>query len=365
MNLLRPGEPVRRWLGWAAFLYGLGVQARSWCIQRRRRPPARLPCRVISLGNLTVGGTGKTPVVILITEWLLAQGQRVAVLSRGYKRSSRLPFMLVSDGQRISVGPAEAGDEPALIARRCPGAVVAVGSDRAALGRWVLERYPIDCIVLDDGFQHVGLHRDLDLVLIDATDVTGLDALLPAGRLREPLAGLARASAVAITRADVQDNVQAVRGRIRTIRTDIHNQAEIVFRPDVLVSVRKEEQHALDWCRGKSAWLVSGIASSKSFRYSAETLGLTVLGETVFRDHHAYSLEDVQLVRSNAARAKAVLVLTTEKDAVKLASMLLPSDEWWALRLRAEVVRGLDQLRQLVLSPSTGISSEGHAQGTR
>jgi len=363
MELLQPGRPVRCWLGWAAFLYGLGVQVRAWWL--RRRPPDHLSCRVISVGNLTVGGTGKTPVVMLITEWLLAQGQRVAVLSRGYRRSGRQRFMLVSDGQHISVGPVESGDEPALIARRCPGAVVAVGSDRVELGRWVLEQFPLDCIVLDDGFQHVALHRDLDLVLLDATDARGLDALLPAGRLREPLAGLARASAVAITRADSQENVQAIRSRIDAVRADFHSHAEIVFRPDVLVSVHAESQHAVEWCRGKRAWLISAIASSNSFRCSAETLGVTVLGETVFRDHHDYCLEDVRLVRSNAARAKAALVLTTEKDAVKLASMLQPSDEWWALRLRAEVVRGLDRLRHLVLSPSAGSSPEERAQGAR
>jgi tetraacyldisaccharide 4'-kinase len=304
---------------------------------------------VISVGNLTVGGTGKTPVVILLTEWLLAQGQRVAVLSRGYKRSNRVPFLLVSDGRQILAGPGDAGDEPSLIARRCPGAVVAVGADRSALGRWVLDRFSIDRIVLDDGFQHIALHRDLDLVLIDATDANGLDALLPAGRLREPLLGLARAGAILITRADSEADVDAIRHRIATVPGATTNQAEIVFRPEAVVCLLGNDRLEPVWWPGKRVWLVSGIANSVSFRRSAETMGFAVLGETAFRDHHAYDCGDVELVRAEAKRVKAELVVTTEKDAVKLTPLLTESDSWWALRLRAEVVRGEEQLRRLIM----------------
>jgi tetraacyldisaccharide 4'-kinase len=335
-------------LGWTAFLYGLGVRFRLWCYRQGWYAAIRLPCRVVSVGNLTVGGTGKTPVVILLTEWLLAQGQRVAILSRGYKRSGRSPFVLVSDGRHVLVDSAESGDEPALIAQRCPGAVVAVGADRAALGRWVVEHFPIDCLVLDDGFQHLAVRRDLDLVLLDAMDATGLDALLPAGRLREPLAGLARAGAVLITRADSPAQVDAVRSRIGTVPDAPSTQVEIVFRPEALIPVTGDQRREPDWGRGKSAWLVCGIGNSASFRRSAEAIGLAVLGETVFRDHHAYGPVDVQVVRAIAARLNAALVVTTEKDAVKLAPLLDAGDPWWALRVRAEVVRGEEQLHRLI-----------------
>src|SRR5262249_6696242 len=162
----------------------------------------RLPVPVLSIGNLTLGGTGKTPVVIVLTEWLLAQGKRVAILSRGYRRTSTDLRLLVSDGERLLVGPNEAGDEPFLIAQRCPKAIVAVGADRYQLGEWVLHRFPVDCLVLDDGFQHLGLYRDVNLLLVDATDVEGLAAVVPAGRLREPLQAAARATAIIVTRAD-------------------------------------------------------------------------------------------------------------------------------------------------------------------
>ena len=182
MPFLHPGQPVRKGLYWVAGLYGLIIRFRLWCYRKGWLTTTRLSCRVVSVGNLTVGGTGKTPIVILLTEWLSAKGKKVAILSRGYKRMSKEPRLLVSDGSRILVGPVEAGDEPFLMAQRCPQAIVAVGADRVALGQWVLEQHPVDCIVLDDGFQHRSLHRDVDLVLLDATDAAGLDALLPAGR---------------------------------------------------------------------------------------------------------------------------------------------------------------------------------------
>src|SRR5574337_1360647 len=207
MAFLQPGQPVRKGLYWVAWLYGIIVRFRLWCYRIGWLSTTRLSCPVVSVGNVTVGGTGKTPIVILLTEWLSAKGRRVAILSRGYKRRSRVRQLLVSDGSRILAGPLEAGDEPFLMAQRCPYALVAVGADRVALGQWVLEQHPIDCIVLDDGFQHRALHRDVDLALLDATDAAGLDALLPAGRLREPLTELGRASALVVTRADSRQDV--------------------------------------------------------------------------------------------------------------------------------------------------------------
>ena len=172
-------------------------------LYRRQWLRAKILARpVISVGNLTVGGTGKTPVVIFLTEWLLAKGKRVAVLSRGYGRRSSSVQQLVSDGERVLVTSDDAGDEPYLIARRCPQAIVAVGADRFRLGQWVLERFPVDYFVLDDGFQHLSLHRTIDLLLLDATDIAGIQALLPVGRLREPLAAAARASAILFTRVE-------------------------------------------------------------------------------------------------------------------------------------------------------------------
>ena len=144
MSFLEPGRPARAWLLGPAALYGAAARLRNWGYDRGWFTAARLPVPVISVGNVTVGGTGKTPVVILLVDWLEAEGRRVAVLSRGYRRTGPHERVLVSDGTRLLAGPSEAGDEPFLIARRCPRAVVAVGSDRASLGRWVLDRFAVD-----------------------------------------------------------------------------------------------------------------------------------------------------------------------------------------------------------------------------
>jgi tetraacyldisaccharide 4'-kinase len=304
---------------------------------------------VISVGNLTVGGTGKTPIVILLTEWLQAKRRRVAVLSRGYKRIGAERYLLVSNGSRLLVGPSEAGDEPFLVAQRCPQAIVAVGVDRAALGRWVLEQFPVDCMILDDGFQHRALQRDVDLVLLDATDATGLDAMFPAGRLREPLRSLERATAVVITRADSKEGVEAVRHRLQGIRVPFEDCIEVIFTPQTLLSVPGDDKRPLEWCRGKKVWLVSGIGNSDSFRGLAASLGPDMRGETVFRDHHHYRADEVREIRTKAQAAAVDIVLTTEKDAAKLSSLLSPDDPWWALRLQPELVRGEERLMSLIV----------------
>lgn len=349
MACLYPGQPVRGSLCGVAALYGLLVRLRLWGFRRGWLSSSRLPCRVISVGNLTVGGTGKTPIVILLVEWLQAKGQRVAVLSRGYKRTSADRCLLVSDGARILVDPFAAGDEPFLVARRCPRAIVAVGADRTALGRWVMEQFPVDCMILDDGFQHHALHRDVDLVLLDATDATGLDAMFPAGRLREPLSGLARATALLITRAENKEDVEAIRERLLAIPLPAEDCAEVIFQPECLVPVQAEGQRPFDWCRGRRVWLVSGIGNSDAFRRSAASLGIDVRGETVFRDHHHYGAEDVREIRIKAQAAGADIVLTTEKDAAKLPPYLAPDDPWWAVRVRPAVVRGEERLRNLIV----------------
>jgi tetraacyldisaccharide 4'-kinase len=250
-------------------------------------------------------------------------------------------------------GPSEAGDEPFLMAQRCPRALVAVGADRVALGRWVLEQYPVDYIVLDDGFQHRALHRDVDLVLLDATDAAGLDALLPSGRLREPLEALERASAMVITRADSRQDVEAVQQRLRKIAQPSEDIIEVVFRPESFLAIGSAEPQALEWGQGKRAWLVSGIGNSPSFRRSVESIGVEIVGETVFEDHHRYCDEEIRQIRATVQTNGSEIVLTTEKDGGKLSHFLRPNDPWWMLRLGTEVVRGKDQLQRLIEGPSS------------
>jgi len=315
----------------------------GWFAQRR------LPIPVLSVGNLTLGGTGKTPVVIALTEWLLAQGKRVAVLSRGYRRSSTDPRLLVSDGERLLVGPNEAGDEPFLIAQRCPKALVAVGADRYQLGDWVLHRFPVDCLVLDDGFQHLGLYRDVNLLLVDATDGEGLAALVPAGRLREPLQAAARATAIVVTRADAPAQVADISHRLKGAIGTMPDPIQVVFRPECLLSVKTGALQPLSWSKGKTALLCSGVGHAGSFHSLVEQIGLKVLDEIVYADHHTYTSQDVERVRARASELQAELIVTTEKDACKLAALLQHADNWWAVRLMIQVTAGEERLKRLVV----------------
>ncbi|MEW6247810.1 MAG: tetraacyldisaccharide 4'-kinase [Nitrospirota bacterium] len=312
-------------------------------------PTRKLPCRVISVGNLTVGGTGKTPVVIFLVEWLLAQGQRVGVLSRGYRRRSRSSQVLVSDGRHLLAGPAEAGDEPYLIAKRCPTAIVAVGADRYALGRWVLEQCPIDCFVLDDGFQHLTLHRDVNLLLIDATDAEGLRAVFPAGRLREPLTAAARATALLLTRADEGAGAEEALQRISRAGGPAEKPIRVSFKPDKLVNVATGKLEEPGRFAGTSAVAFSGIAHPASFHALLERLGLKLAETVVFPDHHAYSRTDLEDLRRRARQSGVEMLITTEKDAGKVAPLLRRDDHCWAVRLRTEIVDGQERLERLLL----------------
>jgi tetraacyldisaccharide 4'-kinase len=297
---------------------------------------------------LTVGGTGKTPVTIAVTDALLAAGHRVAVLSRGYRRRNRTPRVLVSDGRKILVGPEEAGDEPFLIAQRCPRAVVAVGADRYELGRWVLAQCSIDCVVLDDGFQHRALYRDVDLLLVDATDEHGLRALVPAGRLREPVSAAARATALLVTRVEASADAQPIVSLIQQAMGREVKPILIRFTPQGFVDAHNGMAVPLDTLTGQRAMIFSGIGNAGAFRTSVLRQGLIVVDEVVYPDHHAYTTSDVNRVRARADRVGAEVLVTTEKDAVKLRTLPHLSMPVWAMRLDTHILKGEERLKRVL-----------------
>jgi tetraacyldisaccharide 4'-kinase len=341
---------IIRSLRWAGWPYGWAAQVRAFLYRRGWLPTHRLPRPVISIGNLTVGGTGKTPVVILVAEWLLAKGKRVAILSRGYRRRSPKRPLMVSDGGRLLVGPAEAGDEPYLIAQRCPAAIVAVGPDRHRLGQWVLDQYPVDCFLLDDGYQHLRLYRDLNMLLLDATDIAGIQALLPVGRLREPLSAACRASAVLLTRADSEVQADSVWNSVRQVCARLPEPITVQFKADDLIHIMTGERRPIACFRGARALLFSGIGNAEAFHDLVRNVGLTVVDTAVLPDHvryHRWLLDDI---RERAKRAEADILITTEKDATKLKEFLMPDDPCWALRLLTDISAGRERLEELIAS---------------
>jgi len=311
----------------------------------------RLPCPVICVGNITTGGTGKTPTVIALAR-LLKGGQisnlspqRLAILTRGYKRKSTEPILAVNDGNKILSTPQDAGDEPYLIASSLKGVPVIVGKDRYRSGQYAIERFGANLFILDDGYQHIRLHRDLNILLIDATNPSGNGHLLPKGVLREPLSAIGRADCMIISRANEGDAA----GVERLIRS--YNRESPVFyayyRPVDIADLRGHTL-GLPYIRGKTLLLFSGIANPYSFRNSIANLGGVIKGELIFPDHHWYTDKDIEKIRNEAARLSADAVITTEKDAVRLTDTHTLTDiknklDILALQVEMEIDKGFGE----------------------
>jgi tetraacyldisaccharide 4'-kinase len=275
--------------------------------------PARLRGPVISVGNLSVGGSGKTPVVARVAQMLGEEGREVAVLSRGYRGSFRGDALVVSDGSTVLATAAVAGDEPVMLARALPGVVVAVGPRRDVVGRVVEARFGPRVHVLDDGFQHLRLGRDLDLLCLDVLDPD--DRPLPFGRLREALPAAGRADLVLLTRleAATEAGLRALEERFGVERT---------FR----VRRRPAGFFTLDGSPARPparAFLLAGIARPERFAADVQASGTTVGGRAFFRDHHAFGAADLDAVVASARSARADAVVTTAKDAVRLPPLAL------------------------------------------
>ncbi len=307
--------------------------------------PARAGVPVISVGNLAVGGAGKTPAVMAVAERLVAMGRTVAVLSRGYG-ASRGDARVVSDGSSLLLGPAEGGDEPVLIARRLPGVRVLCGPRRAELARLAVARHRADALVLDDGFQHRALARDLDLVVIDASNPFGNGHCLPRGPNREPPSGLGRAGLAWLSRVDqaAQGELAALRELAR--RLTGQDPVESRHAPVAVLDGRLEKRDVPGSLRGARVLLLSGVARPAAFRRTVEALGAAVVAERVYPDHHPFAEAEVDEALAVLGPSGCDWLLTTEKDAVRLPPSRAGDPRLRVLRVEAEIVAGgaaLDQ----------------------
>lgn len=309
-----------------ARLYELGVRTRLALYENKLLKPHHLAAPVISVGNLTVGGTGKTPCVAWLANFLRETGHNVAILSRGYKRASR-GRVEVSDGQKILCPPHEAGDEPYLLAKACPGVRVVVDHDRYAAGQWLARRAPVSVFILDDAFQHLRLRRELNLLLLDAT--APLDELVPLGRLREPLTGLRRADAVIVTRADQEFDRHALRG---IITQHGRSNVPVFYAWHEVTGLRRldaAETLASSALAQRPVAAVAGIARPERFVADLTGQGMRIVWRGDFADHHRYTRAEFQQLLQRARHAQATAIITTEKDAANLpraalAASLLP-----------------------------------------
>ena len=297
---------------------------------RRRR---RLPCAVVSIGNLTLGGTGKTPLTMWVARWYQQQGWRVAILSRGYGARPAARLGVVSAGQGPLLNWQAAGDEPYLLANSLPGVPVLIGKDRYRTGRYAHEQFGAEIVLLDDGFQHHALQRDLDIVLIDASNPFGPGTLFPRGILREPLRALQRAHAIVLTRVEMA--TEALPTLCQQIRQ--WNKQPPIYRMATVVEAlhRRDTHSAVDLGalqQGRGVAFV-GIGNPQAFVSTLTQLGADVATLCVFPDHHPYTQEDWQTIVDTVHKRRATYMVTTEKDAVRLASSWHASVPLYTLRI--------------------------------
>ena len=341
-----------------SWLFSAGVQLRLWLYRNRILRDHPLGCLVVVVGNLTVGGTGKTPVVEKFARALRDRGRKVAILSRGYK--SRAPGFwkkwwhwlthtdepaprIVSDGQDVLLDSEEAGDEPYMLARNLPGVVVLVDKNRVKSGAYAIKRFGCDTLVLDDGFQYLPLKGRLNLLLVDKTNPFGNGHLLPRGILREPVKHLKRANYIFLTKSNGERDadLEALIARHKP-GTDL---IECAHRPRHLQLLGAADgapgaREPLEWLKGRRVFAFSGIATPESFEKFLRDLGAVIVARERFLDHYRYRPEDLSELFAAAAKQRADCLVTTEKDAVRIAEMGAPPIPIYYLRLEIEIIRG-------------------------
>jgi tetraacyldisaccharide 4'-kinase len=309
-----------------SLIYSLVVKARNRFYESGFLESFSLGAPTFSVGNITAGGTGKTPLVAFIAEILIDSGEKVCILTRGYGRENPEKRVLVSDGETFSTDAGRGGDEPVELARKLDGkAVIVADKNRAEAGRWALEKFNITAFILDDGFQHLRVRRDLNIVCIDSTNPFGNGKLLPKGILREPLRNLKRADAIVITRANLSENIEKLKIEIAEHNKDcpifiscgeFSNLTEI----EDFHKNQTSENHKSKIINQKSLAFCA-LGNPKNFFEQLEAENFKLTATEAFHDHHFYTQKDVENLETKAKRQNIINLLTTVKDAVKLAGL--------------------------------------------
>jgi tetraacyldisaccharide 4'-kinase len=344
-----------------SFIYERIVQARLYLYRKRIFRERTLGCLVISIGNLTVGGTGKTPVVEKFAQALQSGGRRVAILSRGYKSVPRPrkrgwlgrlrggpddPPRVVSDGQSLLLDSLTAGDEPYMLAHNLKDVIVLVDKDRVKSGLHAIDKWKVDTLLLDDGLQYLHLKHRLDIVLVDRQAPFGNEFLLPRGTLREPPRNLRRASYIFITKSTGESNAALIE-RIR-----LYNRtAEIIecsHKPLYLQNIITGEILALEHLRDKFIGSICGIAAPESFEGGLRDLGARVDLAKHYIDHHRYTEAEMQSFINRCLRRDLEMIVTTEKDAVRMPRMTDTPVPIFFLRVEIAILSGLESWEQCV-----------------
>jgi len=345
-----------------SYLYRSVVNVRHYLYDRRLLRPHELGCQVISVGNLTVGGTGKTPIVEIFARELSREGRRVAILSRGYRKEeppfiqrvanaltfheSRQPPRVVSDGANLLLDSAMGGDEPYMLATNLPNVPVVVDRNRVKRGRYAIQKLGCDTLILDDGFQYLKLKHRIEIVLVDRTNPFGNGYVLPRGVLREPPQHIARADFIFVTKSDGV-GTDALKAQLRRL----NSRAEIIecrHTPRHLQNAFTRERQALSYLRGRKVVTLCGIAAPGGFEQEVERRGAVVLDRRRFADHHRYTQQELIDVVNRAHRLGAEAVITTEKDTVRFPHLERCDVPVLFLRVDIEMVSGVEDFHACI-----------------
>ena len=343
-------------------LFSMIVQIRLFLYKNRVLRNQPLGCLVVVVGNLTVGGTGKTPIVEKIARTLHERGRKVAILSRGYK-SKPEPFYkvcwrllthidapppkVVSDGKEVLLNSESAGDEPYMLAMNLPGIPVIVDKDRVKAGSYAIKRFGVDTLILDDGFQYMALKGQLNLLLVDKTNPFGNRQLLPRGILREPIKHLHRASYVFLTKSQGQDDP-----KLESLIKQHNPNVEIIecaHQPKFLQAVNNGEcRRELSFLEGKHIGAFSAIATPESFEMLLRKFKAQLIFNRRFLDHHRFSIDELSDFFRQAKDAGLDLVVTTEKDAVRIPKDFDPGIPFYYMRVEIEILSGTEDFEEAI-----------------
>ena len=340
----------------------VAVKARRFLYNVRILRDTTLGVQVIAIGNLTVGGTGKTPVVEKFARELRDQGRNVAILSRGYRskppplhktlldrllfRADTTPPRVVSDGKSLLLDSETAGDEPYMLASNLKDVVVLVDKDRVKAGRYAIEQFGCDTLLLDDGFQYWKLRgRRQDVVLIDRQQPFGNESLLPRGTLREPPSHLARASVIFITKSD--GNTAELRRRIASLNPTA-GIIECVHHPLYLEDVFTGQRHDIGIIKGRRVASLSGIAQPESFESGLVKLGAELVYSKRFADHHRFTQQEILNAINRGKKRQAEIIITTQKDAVRFPKIDRRDLPFYFMRVEIKIVAGAEDFHDCV-----------------
>ena len=343
--------------------YRAAVQFRNWAYDKRVIRHRALGCLVVSIGNLSCGGTGKTPVVEVFARSLSAHGRRVAILSRGYRsrkptfreklkarfklQKIDLPPKVVSDGKDLLLDSEYAGDEPFMLASNLPDVAVVVDKDRVKSGIYAIKNFGTDVIILDDGFQYLMLKAHINIVLVDSTDPFGNGHVLPRGILREPIKNLRRADYIFLTKSDGSHKIEHLKRFLRKS----NRRAEIIeccHRPQYLRFLSDGHREELSSLRGKRVAALSAIARPESFEGFLRELGAELVYCDHYADHHRYTQPEIVDFVAQAKAAGAELVMTTEKDAVRIPAIENCAVPLAFLRIEIDILSGQESFDQCI-----------------